>query len=296
MTLSSHHRLFAAHSLCFTKTTIAPHATRFPIPKPNNPFGIQRFGSFTTRNTDPFHLKARESEGTVQKHTAGSGGGFNFDSLLSAIELSCLFSSAVVSVGLAASGSSKNVLMTTVNGNSVGVGVLWVVLILVGGVVVRAWIRNRQWRRIRRESLKVGLVKRIEKLEEELRSSKTVVRVLSRHVEKLGKRFRVTQHDLKGPITQVIIQSLSSFGKEKKKLLLGCENLPYDFRNLLFFLVKPELALELRLFSVFGEWIKFRCYYFQSYVLRKKKLLLDFKLDFATHTSSSCLHFTFGRV
>lgn len=51
--------------------------------------------------------------------------------------------------------------------------------------------------------LEVNLLERIEKLEEDLRSSATVVRVLSRQLEKLGVRFRVTRKALKDPIAEV---------------------------------------------------------------------------------------------
>lgn len=51
--------------------------------------------------------------------------------------------------------------------------------------------------------LEVNLLERIEKLEEDLRSSATVVRVLSRQLEKLGVRFRVTRKGLKDPIAEV---------------------------------------------------------------------------------------------
>lgn len=79
---------------------------------------------------------------------------------------------------------------------------------LVCGVWIGAVIRRRQWRRVcgqtsraeGRES--VNLVGRIEKLEEDLKSSATILRVLSRQLEKLGVRFRVTRKALKDPITQ----------------------------------------------------------------------------------------------
>lgn len=50
--------------------------------------------------------------------------------------------------------------------------------------------------------LEVNFLQRIEKLEEDLKSSLTVVRVLSRQLEKLGIRFRVTRKALKDPIAE----------------------------------------------------------------------------------------------
>ncbi|XP_020255763.1 uncharacterized protein LOC109832765 [Asparagus officinalis] len=78
-------------------------------------------------------------------------------------------------------------------------------LMLVGSVAIGSLIRRRQWGRICRKAetgVGVDLVARIEKVEEELRSSVTIVRVLSRQLEKLGIRFRVTRKALKEPITE----------------------------------------------------------------------------------------------
>ncbi|KAG0470080.1 hypothetical protein HPP92_016179 [Vanilla planifolia] len=69
----------------------------------------------------------------------------------------------------------------------------------------RGLIRRRQWRRICWENggnSSVDLIARIEKLEQDTRSSATVVRVLSRQLEKLGTRFRVTRKALKDPIAE----------------------------------------------------------------------------------------------
>ncbi|XP_028755168.1 uncharacterized protein LOC114714592 [Neltuma alba] len=161
----------------------------------------ENFNSFRT-SADLFRLRAYESDGAVQKDVVGD---FNLDSLLSLAELLCLLSSAILFVGFAVSNvmaSSKKEFLVAI-GSKV---VLWGVLMLVGGVVMGAWIRRRQWRRIcretRKEGLQVNLLERIEKLEEDLKSSVTVVRVLSRQLEKLGIRFRVTRKGLKEPIAE----------------------------------------------------------------------------------------------
>lgn len=204
MTLSSHRLL--PHSLSFTTT--AP-TTFFPTPNQTpklNSFGLHHFRSFTTRNIHPFHLKAIKSKGDMQKRVISSN--LNFDSLLSAMELSCLISSAIVSLVLVGNGS-KNWLLN-VSGNRISV--VWGVLTLVTGVVVGAWIRTRQWRRISKENMKGGLVERIEKLEKELRSHVRVIRILSRHAEKLGKRIRGSCYALKDHITQVTVLVLFLLG------------------------------------------------------------------------------------
>lgn len=124
------------------------------------------------------------------------------------MELSCLISSAIVSLVLAGNGS-KNWLLN-VSGNRISV--VWGVLTLVTGVVVGALIRARQWRRISKENMKGGLVERIEKLEKELRSHVRVIRILSRHAEKLGKRIRGSCYALKDRITQVTVLVLFLLG------------------------------------------------------------------------------------
>ncbi|XP_028961506.1 uncharacterized protein [Malus domestica] len=83
-------------------------------------------------------------------------------------------------------------------------------LALVMVVGIGAWIQRLQWRWMCRESVKggmeVNLFERIEKLEEDLRSSATIMCVLSRQLEKLGIRFRVTRKALKEPIAEIILQ------------------------------------------------------------------------------------------
>lgn len=132
---------------------------------------------------------------------------FNFDSFLSVVESLCIFSSAIVSIGFALScalPSSKKTVLEVMGTRVFSCGVV----LLVIGVGIGAWIRNRQWRRICRESVKggleVNLLERIEKLEEELKSSATIIRVLSRQLEKLGIRFRVTRKAMKQPIAEVL--------------------------------------------------------------------------------------------
>ncbi|XP_059433626.1 uncharacterized protein LOC132166763 [Corylus avellana] len=147
-------------------------------------------------------LRAYESDTTLHRNDI-VGGGFDFDSFLSIAELLCLVSSAVaVSVGVAASLGWKKAVLVEM-GNRVSV---WGVVLLAGGVVIGAWIRRRQWRRVCRETVKggveVNLLERVEKLEEDLRSSATIIRVMSRQLEKLGIRFRVTRKALKDPIAE----------------------------------------------------------------------------------------------
>ncbi|KAG5000113.1 hypothetical protein JHK82_021276 [Glycine max] len=149
-----------------------------------------RFNSLTVR-ADSFRLRS--------EHAAADS---NFDSLLSLLEFSCLLSSAISSAAAAVLAGSKNELIAGIGARAAPFGGA----LLVVGVLVGAWIRRRQWRRVSVEAgkggLEVNLLERIEKLEEDLRSSATVVRVLSRQLEKLGVRFRVTRKGLKDPIAE----------------------------------------------------------------------------------------------
>ncbi|WVZ92433.1 hypothetical protein U9M48_038498 [Paspalum notatum var. saurae] len=80
-------------------------------------------------------------------------------------------------------------------------------VLLVGAVAIGSLIRRRQSGRLRpaggaAEEAGVGLVARLEKVEESVRGMVTAVGVLSRTVEKLGLRFRVLRRTLRDPITE----------------------------------------------------------------------------------------------
>ncbi|KAI7732465.1 hypothetical protein M8C21_012521 [Ambrosia artemisiifolia] len=131
----------------------------------------------------------------------------NLDDFLSVAEFCCLASSAALSIGLVinstVSTSQKPVLEWL--GNRVTV---WQPVLLIVGIVIGVVIRRRQWRRVcfgfgkPGSSGVVNLVERIEKVEEDVRNSATIIRVLSRQLEKLGIRFRVTRKSMKEPIAQ----------------------------------------------------------------------------------------------
>ncbi|XP_049372307.1 uncharacterized protein LOC125837200 [Solanum verrucosum] len=149
-------------------------------------------------------VKSFDSEGTVNGQVSAEYE-FNFDGFLSILEFLCLLSSAVVAIGFAVNswvlGSQKWL------GNRVLAAQC---VVLVGGVIIGSVIRRRQWRRICMNKFSrsgsdlkgVNLLERIEKVEEDLRSSATIIRVLTRQLEKLGIRFRVTRKTLKDPITE----------------------------------------------------------------------------------------------
>ncbi|KAK4584100.1 hypothetical protein RGQ29_022009 [Quercus rubra] len=149
---------------------------------------------------------------TTRDEVVAVGGGnsnFNFDSFLSVAEFLCLASSLVgLAANLAVLLSSKKAVLVELVGNKVWAW--WGIALLAGGVAIGSWIRRRQWQRLCGQTwnhggggvVEVNLLERIEKLEEDLRSSATIIRVLSRQLEKLGIRFRVTRKTLKDPIAE----------------------------------------------------------------------------------------------
>lgn len=143
----------------------------------------------------------------------------NFDNLMPVLEFICIAISASISIGLA-----FNKWVFTRFGNRV---FAWQLGFLVGAVVIGVAIRYRQWRRVcgfaRRGSEKVNMVERIEKLEEDVRSSVTIVRVLSRQLEKLGVRFRVTRKALKDPIAEAA--ALAQKNSETTRALAAQEDI-----------------------------------------------------------------------
>lgn len=160
----------------------------------------------TTHNSSTsrrhYGIQAYESEDVAQS------GDFNLESVLFLSELLSLFSSAfflVVFVVNFVGWSSKKALWLLIGDR----GLVWGFPLLVATVVLNSWIRRRQRRRLcwgeASGGLKVNLLDGIEKLEEDLRSLTTVVRALSRKLEKLGLRFRVTRKTLRDPIAEVFL-------------------------------------------------------------------------------------------
>jgi hypothetical protein len=87
----------------------------------------------------------------------------------------------------------------------------WQTFFLLLALIINAVSRARQWLKSenRRETNYVadasfGLEDRIKRLEEEVDSTVTIVRVLSKQLEKLGVRFRLTRRTLRDPIQEVV--------------------------------------------------------------------------------------------
>ncbi|KAI3798596.1 hypothetical protein L1987_33873 [Smallanthus sonchifolius] len=151
-------------------------------------------------------ITALNSDGAIDRQYIVAADSFQLDDFLSIAEFFCLASSAAISIGFVISStfstSQKPVLEWLGTRGSV-----WQSVNLVVGIVIGVAIRRRQWRRVclgfsKPGSSRVNLIERIEKVEEDLRNSATIIRVLSRQLEKLGIRFRVTRKSMKEPIAQ----------------------------------------------------------------------------------------------
>lgn len=144
--------------------------------------------------------------GEARRDAAGK---INLDTLLSIAEGLCIVPSVVFAVGGIFPEVSK--LFRVGLGNTI---FMWQFLFLAGAVVIGGLIRQRQWsyyKKVYRENVAtpnlggdLNLIGRIDKVEEDLRSSVKMVKLLSKQLEKLGIRFRIARKSLKQPIAEVI--------------------------------------------------------------------------------------------
>ncbi|XP_048616806.1 uncharacterized protein LOC125588904 [Brassica napus] len=182
-------RISRSNNLCFAVRTSHRNTKQFPQP-------ILLRHVTTPRHQSDCRAQASSTE-SYEDSSSSSSDGFDVSSFVSVAEVLCIVSSAVVSVVLAV-----NYLVV----GEIGRKVLCLGFVgLLGSVASGSWLRRRQWMRICRgtsDGEGTNLIRRLEKLEEELKTSTTVVRVLSRHLEKLGIRFRVTRKALKQPISE----------------------------------------------------------------------------------------------
>ncbi|XP_021630349.1 uncharacterized protein LOC110628144 isoform X2 [Manihot esculenta] len=170
----------------------------------NFPYKPQYLLSFGSKSYS-FPIRAYQSDDAISPREGSDA--FNLDAFLSIAELLCIISSAIITISYAVNStvlSSRRTVLGVIGSNG---AFAWGLVVMVSGMVIGAWIRRRQWLRfckvtVREGRESVNLVDRIEKLEEDLRSSATIIRVLSRQLEKLGIRFRVTRKALKEPIAE----------------------------------------------------------------------------------------------
>ncbi|PNT35281.3 hypothetical protein POPTR_005G073500v4 [Populus trichocarpa] len=207
--------LFSSSSLSLRNLSLSRHVTT-SLHSSNFHFKPQ-----TPRNSFSFTLKAYQSDPTIRTQVSNQ---FNLDQFLSIAELLCIISSSIITISYALNCTfSKTGALGVIGSNT---GFAWGMVVMVSGVVIGAWIRRRQWWRICRETGREGslnLVGRIEKLEQDMRSSATIIRVLSRQLEKLGIRFRVTRKALKEPIVETA--ALAQKNSEATRALALQENI-----------------------------------------------------------------------
>ncbi|KAG6384875.1 hypothetical protein SASPL_153695 [Salvia splendens] len=181
--------------------------THFPKP-PISPFQplnsrphLPNYAFLTCQSRVSPLRKATASFGDLQiDGSKGAGSStFNFDDLLCNLEFLSLTISAAVSLYAAVSFGLQKGAVLGWFGSKVFV---WQCVVLVASVVVGAVIRRRQWRRVCGPGFSKGanLLRRVEKLEEDLRSSASLIRFLSRQLEKLDVRVRAARKSLKEPI------------------------------------------------------------------------------------------------
>ncbi|GAB4847266.1 hypothetical protein Ancab_026307 [Ancistrocladus abbreviatus] len=161
----------------------------------------ETLGSFRSNNR--WLIKVYDSNGFVQDNEGVSR--LNVDGFLSFVELTCLASSLAISVGYLVKWAFFSQLELKSLMSLANRVLVW---LLAGAVAVGTVIRRRQWRRVcgfsSKSEVESGeiLAERIEKLEENLRSATTIIRMLSRQLEKLGVRFRIARKTLKEPISE----------------------------------------------------------------------------------------------
>lgn len=217
MSLTSSRQLFtnsqppSRYSPLFTTPTTPRNPKHVSLLTPINSHSLIRISrkrpSAFSRNSK-FYRSLKPPSSHNPSTTPSTHESFNLDAVLAVFELVFLISSTVIAIGFVVNYSiSGSKLMVGLTGKRVlASGVVG----LVCGVWIGVVLRRRQWWSIGREraeavgSGSVNLEERIERLEEDLRSYATIISVLSRQLEKLGIRFRVTRKALKEPITQVM--------------------------------------------------------------------------------------------
>ncbi|XP_068643811.1 uncharacterized protein [Aristolochia californica] len=208
-TLLSNHRSLIVSSLYIFPTRLKPSLLNLSIPISRVRFEVLRQGTFKRRLDclPETRWRVRAFDFGIDETLKRDGfDRFHLDSVLSIVEVLCIAPSLIFSIGCAVNyavwGSQKLFQVSLANWVFV-----WQFVFLVWAVTISSVIRRRQRQRIYKDSNKAGnpsfnIIERIEKLEEDLKGSATIIRVLSRQLEKLGIRFRVTRKALKQPITE----------------------------------------------------------------------------------------------
>lgn len=199
-----------SHPFLSSPHFLKPLKFNFPPSNPRAHFPNHRFLASQPRLLAAARIddSIHEPYGSSQRRADGNGSA-DLDAFLSVVEFISLATSAAVCVYAAVRwGLQKGGGLEWLGSRILA----WQCVVLVSGLAAGAAIRRRQWRRICGVGLSRGpssspaghLLDRVEKLEEDLRSAATIIQALSRKLEKLGIRFRLTRKALKEPIAEVI--------------------------------------------------------------------------------------------
>ncbi|KAL9229738.1 hypothetical protein vseg_005173 [Gypsophila vaccaria] len=163
-----------------------------------NPFQSFQFNKYPLHKTLTFPQIHHFSIKSYEQHQLIPSKSSSFDDILSLIELLCVVPSMVISVGCFV----NHVYFKQHNAVVVVVGKRVLLWLLVAAVVVGSILRRRRVYGLRAGFENGSVVERVEKLEESMRSVSSLVRMLSRQLEKLGVRFKVTRKSIKHPISE----------------------------------------------------------------------------------------------
>ncbi|KAJ3682441.1 hypothetical protein LUZ60_015014 [Juncus effusus] len=184
--------------------SVRTYSTRLKDSSFSNPiqFPVLMGTNNSTKTSFSWRIASYASgEGNYAKDLPGQ---LSFDAILSMAEIVCILPPAICSIGCLMGLFLPNIpkQLQIFHGNKLLISQYF---LLVLAVVISSLIRWRQWQRLYRVNSRgvgVDLIGRVEKVEEDLKSSTTVIRMLSRQLEKLGIRFRVTRKTLKDPISE----------------------------------------------------------------------------------------------
>eukprot|EP00250_Pteridium_aquilinum_P003994 c14248_g1_i1 orf=422-1759(-) len=144
---------------------------------------------------------------------------------------------------------------------------IWQSCFLLAALVINAILRSRQWQGSERSrSLTSKLVvadssveERVQKLEEDIGSAVTIIRVLSKQLEKLAVRFRVTRQTLRDPIQETALlaqktsESVNILAAREDALEKSLEEIHHALMGM-----QENQTKQLELISALGKLVKGR--------------------------------------
>ncbi|URE47494.1 hypothetical protein MUK42_25141 [Musa troglodytarum] len=220
----AHQSLVCANRVKFARFAVSPTSWELS-PPPTHSVPLHKAANASSDASRWRTAASLSGEGVHRRPDREVSGQPSLDHILWAAEVLCVAPSAVFSIWCLVSsvlpGASKP--FQVILGSKVPV---FQYILLVVAVAIGSLIRWRQWQRIymaNETGIGFDLIRRIEKVEEDLRSSVTIIRVLSRQLEKLGIKFRITRKTLKEPIAETA--ALSQKNSEATRALAMQEDI-----------------------------------------------------------------------